>query len=1309
MKKLYSFLALAILAFAGAALVTLPKEYADFGAAAGTEINDDAWTQYNASAGGKGYNWTYSTGYIYTDADGTEHDNLRLVQYSPNNAWLISPKFAVKAGAEYTLTFAAKVTLTSNLGTMKAYFSSVSPIEDVTAAAASECSDFALSSLSKTYTDYSITFTATEDGEKYFCLNGQGGQATPSFAPIFLISNARITEKLPEGSETPEEPVEEPEEPGDHECAGIAVPYTSTIVNATSGTYESGAFCEGWQVIDNNGGNAWVANSETLGSKSGKCAYYKYHGSLPGDDYLISPAIHMEKGKEYVVMYGYHTHTSTSNPERWSVYASTSKALEDITAGTKLDFKEGVFAAAAKSNCVFKPEATGDYYITFHCTSDKNKYYVYIYDFSVVENVFAPAAVSGLTATAGADRALSCSLAWTLPTTDCFDVALSEDKTIEAVDIYRDGAHVATLAGDATSFEDDATHGLTSGYHTYEVEVTVSGVKSGKASVSTAYVGPIEPIALPATINCQDINNFDIFTTINGPAYNETAVDAGWHFYTSTSTYYKSCFKHKKSYSKNSDSWLITPPLAVAAAGTYRVKLYAKTNTSSKIEVAIGTEPTIEAMDVLPNLLKFNVSNGEDNVFYDFYAPEAGTYYTAIHVATLNSDYSNAIETDIYSMTIEPTSEILPNPVTELTATADANDGMEFIAAWTNPTATYSGAPLAKEQYQILVYLGSELYTTLAGDAIADGTQSLTIPVDATGVYTVTVKTAAADNAETMAPLTQPSATTTWVGPKTVALPYTINFGTNDPSEGIWEKIDGNADKKTWAYTSNAYATNGSTKVTEGSASGLYEREDYFISPAFALDADDTVEMSFQAKGGVSALKKFPYNIYLIKSKSFDAATIKTDAVSATAYNMYYSSYTAERFQATVSEAGEYQIVIAANEYTADGFYTSQELFVKEPKIRTIVPLPGLAEELTITPGEDYALTATISWINPTMDSFGGELADDAITKAEIYRGKGSSSNMALVGTVEEGLTPGAISTFVDETIPEGYTYYYYVKVYTANGCSETAPTAVQSPWIGSGRTIPQTGGIEYGFSEDFSLWTCTSNGGSGKTFSGTSNGLDITSTSSAADAWAVAGQPLQFEKNNIYKIKAETRYISYSGNDGYECKFDFHIGNDADVKNYTKIGSVDVPLSANGNNTCDVKEFLVHAVDPTELVATLADDDASEEPSLAAVKIAAGPNKVAVHTTSKTSARVRYLTVSYVKSTTGLDDDLISKGFLYADGQLLFEGEASVAVYDLSGALLGHNAKAQGSFDLSGYQGGMYIIRVDQADGQSHTLKLAR
>ena len=115
----------------------------------------------------------------------------------------------------------------------------------------------------------------------------------------------------------------------------VTVPYRSDFA------YQDGnatRFEAGWTQIDANDDNSiWSPTTDTGGASLGLskfCAKYGYNSSNQANDFLISPSIEFEAGKEYKIMFLYHT--KSSYKESFTVYASAGTTPTEILAGTKL-------------------------------------------------------------------------------------------------------------------------------------------------------------------------------------------------------------------------------------------------------------------------------------------------------------------------------------------------------------------------------------------------------------------------------------------------------------------------------------------------------------------------------------------------------------------------------------------------------------------------------------------------------------------------------------------------------------------------------------------------------------------------------------------------------------------------------------------------------------------------------------------------------------------------------------------------------------------------------------------------------------
>lgn len=259
---------------------------------------------------------------------------------------------------------------------------------------------------------------------------------------------------------------------------GLPVPYI-----AENSGYDN------WDIKNlNEDAQEWQRTTGEYGfANCNKGLKYKYNSSMAANDWAISPAIHLEAGKEYKIKFAYKAGNG-SYEEKLAVWFGTGNTPETLQQGTQLLDFSGTEAGVTKVE-LFTPTADGDYYIGAYAHSEKDKYYIYFTGVSIAENVFVPATVSALTVTPDASRALEAKLAWTLPTTDIDGAPFGDGVAVESVTVYRDGVKVADLQGTATEWTDNAENGLTSGKHQYEVEVTVNGTKSAKAAVNSAYIG----------------------------------------------------------------------------------------------------------------------------------------------------------------------------------------------------------------------------------------------------------------------------------------------------------------------------------------------------------------------------------------------------------------------------------------------------------------------------------------------------------------------------------------------------------------------------------------------------------------------------------------------------------------------------------------------------------------------------------------------------------------------------------------------------------------------------------------------------
>lgn len=260
-------------------------------------------------------------------------------------------------------------------------------------------------------------------------------------------------------------------------------------------------------VIDANGDyeaqykwGGWLYGPSFAGADGeGPCAVYGFSPENAADDWLITPSFLVEKGKKYRLTY--------------TMWTRGQEEILEVTAGTMNDIESQQVITPAqgyshKDRKVFTQDftasATGNYYAGFHITSPKKRFYLYITDIMVDEipDDAAPAAVSGLTVTAGAKGALEATVSFTTPSQTLGGSAL---KSLSRVDIFRgnspEACHSFNAPATGTRLEWKDTEPAL-GFNTYRV-VACSGDRAGAKAEETAFVGydiPKAPAGVKVTV-----------------------------------------------------------------------------------------------------------------------------------------------------------------------------------------------------------------------------------------------------------------------------------------------------------------------------------------------------------------------------------------------------------------------------------------------------------------------------------------------------------------------------------------------------------------------------------------------------------------------------------------------------------------------------------------------------------------------------------------------------------------------------------------------------------------------------------------
>lgn len=261
-------------------------------------------------------------------------------------------------------------------------------------------------------------------------------------------------------------------------------------------------------VVDaNNDGCTWSLYTYSDGTGY---ARYTYSKTNKADDWLLTPPLKLESGKEYLVSFEAANYQS-KYPE--SIEVKYGVGSDPTTyKSVLLDSTELPSAQYTKYTKALVPDADGNIKIGFHCISNPYKYFLLLRNITVSEgsSVAAPDSATALTVAPGAKGALEATVSFTLPSKK---IDGSDLTSIVKADILRDGVVVGSVTdglkpSSTASYTDKAA---TNGKSTYSVRVYNAAGGGRYSSDASAFVGTDKPDLLTA----DSIKITDKFTSIN--------------------------------------------------------------------------------------------------------------------------------------------------------------------------------------------------------------------------------------------------------------------------------------------------------------------------------------------------------------------------------------------------------------------------------------------------------------------------------------------------------------------------------------------------------------------------------------------------------------------------------------------------------------------------------------------------------------------------------------------------------------------------------------------------------------------------
>lgn len=234
----------------------------------------------------------------------------------------------------------------------------------------------------------------------------------------------------------------------------------------------------------------------------GKVRYYADENN-DADDWLVSPAVHLQADREYKVGFTFYAHDDAKTEKIAIAFGQGSDPTQydELLEPTEFNNTDDIDYAQTLS-----VSEAGDYRLAIHALSDAAQSFITVDDMFIVEGaVFAaPAAVSNLKVTPAALGALSATISFTAPTKT---YKTNQTLTaITAIKVFRNGELVKEFT-DCTpaanySFTDE---GMANGANTYRV-VAYSEAGAGNEAVKAAWIGIDEPLE-PQNIRLVDNGN----------------------------------------------------------------------------------------------------------------------------------------------------------------------------------------------------------------------------------------------------------------------------------------------------------------------------------------------------------------------------------------------------------------------------------------------------------------------------------------------------------------------------------------------------------------------------------------------------------------------------------------------------------------------------------------------------------------------------------------------------------------------------------------------------------------------------------
>ena len=449
------------------------------------------------------------------------------------------------------------------------------------------------------------------------------------------------------------------------------------------------------------------------------------------DDWLISPAIKLEAGKNYRVAFDTWTNAQDNQKTielKIGKTASPAALTQDAIAATIVE----TLNATTLENERLTVAETGYYYLGIHDISDAGSYSIYVDNFIIEEGADdkAPAGITDLTVTQDAD-ALKATISFTAPakTFDGSNLTVNLTK----IEVLRDGVVIKTLNDVAPGTSQQTTDEVESiGRHTYTAVAYNANGKGQKGSAFTLFFTQAQNI--PYTVDFTDPSIMDKLNIIDANGDGTT-----WEW-----NDYQNALIYPGSYNADGDDYLIVMPVKAEAGSNYKVTFTTHTeNSGERFEVLAGRQGTPDALTI--SVIPTTTFQADEPTAFEgsFTATEGGLYFVAIRCASDMYGYNLYADKLVVEKGAEPTA---PKAVDDLTVVAGEKGAKQAKAIFTAPAKAVNGSNLTENLTKIELLSDGKVVATK--EDIAPGAAvEMTVQVETSGYYTYQVQATNASGA----------------------------------------------------------------------------------------------------------------------------------------------------------------------------------------------------------------------------------------------------------------------------------------------------------------------------------------------------------------------------------------------------------------------------------------------------------------------------------------------------------------------------------------------------------------------------------